>query len=47
MEINVSAGQLKDRKADDRGRINLGTEYADMDVVVAVVEPEEPEEIQE
>lgn len=41
MKVEVSAGDLKDRKADERGRINLGTEFADKQVVVAVVEVED------
>lgn len=37
MGIEVNPGDLKDRKADERGRINLGVEYANKQVVVAIV----------
>jgi hypothetical protein len=37
MKIEVHAHEIKDAKADNRGRINLGTEYADEEVVVAVL----------
>jgi hypothetical protein len=38
IEVEVDAADLKDRKADERGRINLGTDFADAQVRVAVVE---------
>ncbi|GAA0934674.1 hypothetical protein GCM10009549_58270 [Streptomyces thermoalcalitolerans] len=38
MEVDISPGDLKDRKADSRGRINLGSEYADKKVMVAILE---------
>jgi len=43
MEIEITPGDMKDRKADHRGRINLGTEFADKKVVVAVLEVEDDE----
>lgn len=30
--------EIKKIKADDRGRVNIGTEYADKEVRVAVIE---------
>ena len=39
MQIEVSASEIKsDKKADDRGRVTLGSEYADETVTVAVLE---------
>ena len=39
MQIDVSASDIKsDRKADDRGRVTLGSEYAGKTVTVAVLE---------
>ena len=39
MQIDVSASDIKsDRKADDRGRVTLGSEYAGETVTVAVLE---------
>jgi len=39
MKIEVSASDIKsDKKADDRGRVTLGSEYADETVTVAVLE---------
>ena len=39
MQIGVSASDIKsDKKADDRGRVTLGSEYADETVTVAVLE---------
>lgn len=37
-EIQIEAAEIKERKADDRGRVNLGADYADAQVRVAVVE---------
>ena len=42
MQIDVSASDIKsDRKADDRGRVTLGSEYAGKPVTVAVLEVED------
>jgi hypothetical protein len=39
MDVNVSMNQIVARSADDRGRITLGTEYANEDVQIAILEP--------
>ena len=47
MQIQVSASDIKsDRKADDRGRVTLGCEFAGKTVTMAVLEVdlEEPPE---
>ena len=42
MNLEVNASDIKsDKKADDRGRITLGAEYADKQVTVAVLEVED------
>jgi len=41
MQVEVSATDIEERKADDRGRVTLGAEYADKTVTVAVLEVEE------
>jgi hypothetical protein len=38
MQVEVSATKIDELKADDRGRVTLGAEYADKTVVVAVLE---------
>ena len=38
MKLNINMEELKTLKADSRGRVNLGTDYADKDVRVAIVE---------
>ena len=39
MQIEVSASEIKsEKKADDRGRVTLGSEYAASTVTVAVLE---------
>ena len=39
MQIELSASEiLAAKKADDRGRVTLGSEYADETVTVAVLE---------
>ena len=43
MKIEVSATDIEEKKADDRGRVTLGAEYADETVTVAVIEVEEDE----
>jgi len=41
MLVEVSATDVEERKADDRGRVTLGSEYAGKTVTVAVVEVDE------
>lgn len=41
MKIEVDVSDVDEKKADDRGRVTLGKEYADKTVTVAVVEVEE------
>jgi len=41
MKVEVSAKDIEERKADDRGRVTLGMEFADKTVTVAVLEVEE------
>jgi len=42
MQIEVSASEIKsEKKADDRGRITLGSEFAGETVTVAVLEVKE------
>ena len=44
MQIDVSASEIKsEKKADDRGRVTLGSEYADETVTVAVLVVEDEE----
>ena len=38
MKIEVKATDVEEKKADDRGRVTLGAEYAGKRVTVAVVE---------
>lgn len=41
MKVEVSATDIEERKADDRGRVTLGSEYAGQTVTVAVLEVED------
>lgn len=41
MQVEVNATDIEEKKADDRGRITLGAEYADKTVTVAVLEVDE------
>ena len=41
MKVEVSVKNLKEKTADSRGRITLGSEYADKTVTVAILEVEE------
>ena len=41
VEINVDPNNIETKKADDRGRITLGSKYADKEVTIAVVDVEE------
>jgi hypothetical protein len=38
MQVEVDATKLEELKADDRGRVTLGAEYAGKTVTVAVVD---------
>ena len=45
MQIGVSASDIKSsKKADDRGRVTLGSEHAGKTVTVAVLEVEDEDE---
>lgn len=41
MNVEVSATDVEEKKADDRGRVTLGAGYAGKTVTVAVLEVEE------
>lgn len=41
MKIEVNATDVNEKKADDRGRVTLGADYAGKTVTVAVVEIED------
>jgi len=44
MKIEVEPSDIKsEKKADERGRVTLGAEYADKNVTVAVLEVDEEE----
>ena len=46
MQIRISASEIKsERKADDRGRVTLGSEYAGKTVTVAVLEVEYEDDV--
>ena len=46
MQIEVSASDIKsEKKADDRGRVTLGSELADRTVTVAVLEVEDEDDV--
>lgn len=38
MQVEVDATDIEERKADDRGRVTLGVEYARKTVTVAVLD---------
>lgn len=38
MKVDVPATDIEEKKADDRGRVTLGAEFADKTVTVAVLE---------
>lgn len=38
MKVEVAATDIDERKADDRGRVTLGADYAGKTVTVAVLE---------
>lgn len=41
MKVAVEATNIKEKKADDRGRVTLGAEFAEKKVTVAVLEVED------
>jgi len=43
MQVEIEVGDLIERATDARGRITLGSEYADKTVTVAVVEVQDNE----
>lgn len=43
MKVDVEVSDLVERATDDRGRLTLGSEYANADVTVAVLEVETDE----
>jgi hypothetical protein len=46
MQIEVSASEIKyEKKADDRGRVTLGSEYARETVTVAVLEVKDEDDV--
>ena len=46
MQIDVSASDIKSsKKADDRGRVTLGSEYAASTVTVAVLEVKDEDDV--
>ena len=45
MQIGVSASDIKSKKADDRGRVTLGSEYAASTVTVAVLEVKDEDDV--
>lgn len=40
MKIDVDPTDIEKKKADDRGRVTLGSEYAEKTITVAVVDVE-------
>ena len=46
MQIDVSASDIKsEKKADDRGRVTLGSEFAGKTVTVAVLEVKDEDDV--
>jgi hypothetical protein len=43
MQVEIEVGDLVERATDARGRITLGSEYADKTVTVAVMEVQDNE----
>lgn len=41
MMVEIDPGAIRERKADSKGRIAIGPEYADQTVTVAIVKVEE------
>lgn len=41
IQVEVDVSDVDEFKADDRGRITIGSEYAGKDVTVAIVEVED------
>lgn len=44
MKVEVSAKDIEEKKADDRGRVTLGAKFAGKTVTVAVLEVEDGDE---
>jgi hypothetical protein len=44
MNIEVSATDIEEHKADDRGRVTLGAEFADKTITVAVLDVDDVDE---
>ena len=44
MNVEVPATDVESKKADDRGRVTLGAEYADKYVVIAVLGVEDEDD---
>lgn len=44
MLVKINKDDIVEASTDDRGRIYLGSEYADTDVEVAILNPDEIEE---
>ena len=42
--VELDVKEIRKRKADERGRINLGADYADEDVTVAIIRDDGDEE---
>ena len=41
MKVEIPATDIEERKADGRGRVTLGSEYAHQNVTLAVIEVED------
>lgn len=41
MQVEIDVTDIEERKADDRGRVTLGSDYAGKTVTVAVLEVED------
>jgi hypothetical protein len=41
MKVEIPATDIEEKKADHRGRVTLGSEFADKTVTVAVLEVED------
>jgi hypothetical protein len=41
MQVEVDFSDVKEKKADDRGRVTLGAEYSGKTVIVAILEAED------
>jgi len=41
MKVEIQATDIEEHKADDRGRVTLGAEFADKTITVAVLDVDE------